>query len=163
MSIHHEALLLTLAAAVSFSCGSGRGTPVDADAARRDEPCETDPAAFATTVYGTALSQGLDGVQARHAPERELFAQMLGERLSVEELGYLWDAHRSDLRSGVESVRRCDGPALRITGVDIEKAPTPAIEAYEVRGETTCVDATEEQLKLKMMRFRGCLWLGAID
>jgi hypothetical protein len=163
MPIPYKALLLTLAAAVPVSCGSGRGTPVDAEAPRRDGPCETDPAAFARTVYGTALSQGLDGVQARHAPERELFAEMLGEQLSADELGYLWDAHRSDLRSGVESVRRCDGPPLRITGVDIEKAPTSAIEAYEVHGETTCADGTGGRFKLKMMRFRGCLWLGAID
>jgi hypothetical protein len=163
MPIPYKALLLTLAAAIPVSCGSGRGAPVDADASRRDEPCETDPAAFATTVYGTALSQGLEGVQARHAPERALFAEMIGAQLSADDLGYLWDAHRSDLRYGVEAVRRCDGPALRITGVDVEKAPTSALEAYEVFGKTTCADGTEEQLKLKMMRFRGCLWLGAID
>jgi hypothetical protein len=163
MTIPFKALLLIMAAAISFSCGSGQGPREDADASRRAESCETDPAAFARTVYGTALSQGLEGIQARHTPERELFAEMLGEQLSADELGSLWEAHRSDLRYGVESVRRCGGPPLRITGVDIEKAPTSAIEAYEVHGETTCADGTAEQFKLKMMRFRGCLWLGAIN
>lgn len=164
MPISPRVLLPALmTATIPLSCGSAQGARADDGASGRGGYCETSPAAFATAAYRAALTQGLEGMLARYSPGRELFGEMVGATLSADEVEGLWQAHRSDLGYGVESVRRCGGREVRITKVDSEEAPAHIAGAYEVHVATTCADGTSERLKLKMVLFRGCLRLGAID